>query len=110
MSNLPASNMRFGVLIVREFPEYTDTNLPALIEELTRLGCSPHNIVLRDMPTMHDLLMGTEFFAEYTDVDGVIILAPNNRVMGEQPQKETVVISERTFILSMKTNCCRGAS
>ena len=81
MSNLPASNMRFGVLIVREFPEYTDTNLPALIEELTRLGCSPHNIVLRDMPTMHDLLMGTEFFAEYTDVDGVIILAPNNRVM-----------------------------
>lgn len=30
---------------------------------------------------MHDLLMGTEFFAEYTDVDGVIILAPNNRVM-----------------------------
>ena len=24
--------------------------------------------------------MGTQFFAEYTDVDGVIILAPSNRV------------------------------
>ena len=81
MSNLPAQNMRFGVLISREFREYTDANLPALIDELTRLGCSPHNIVLRDMPTTHDLLMGTEFFAEYTDVDGVIILAPNNRIM-----------------------------
>ena len=81
MSSFPARNMKFGVLIVREFSEYTDANLPALIEELTRLGCSHHNIVLKDMPTMHDTLMGTEFFAEYTDVDGVIILAPNNRVM-----------------------------
>jgi hypothetical protein len=26
--------------------------------------------------------MGTEFFAEYTDVDGVIILAPSNRIQG----------------------------
>jgi 6,7-dimethyl-8-ribityllumazine synthase len=73
--------MRFGVLVTREFTEYTDTNLPILIEELTRLGCHAQNIVLREMPTMHSLLMGTEFFAEYTDVDGVIILAPNNRVM-----------------------------
>ena len=28
------------------------------------------------------MLMGTEFFAEYTDVDGVIILAPSNRING----------------------------
>ena len=73
--------MKFGVLVVREFLEYTDANLPALVDALTRLGCLSHNIVLKEMPTMHDLLMGTEFFAEYTDVDGVIILAPNNRVM-----------------------------
>ena len=81
MSNLPARNMKFGVLVVREFLEYTDANLPALVDALTRRGCLSHNIVLKEMPTMHDLLMGTEFFAEYTDVDGVIILAPNNRVM-----------------------------
>ena len=82
MSNLPARNMKFGVLVVREFLEYTDANLPALVDALTRLGCLSHNIVLKEMPTMHDLLMGTEFFAEYTDVDGVIILAPQNRIMG----------------------------
>ncbi len=80
MNNLPAHNMKFGVLVTREFAEYSEQNLPMLIEELTRLGCHAQNIVLREMPTMHSLLMGTEFFAEYTDVDGVIILAPSNRV------------------------------
>ena len=79
---LPARSMRFGVLVTREFAEYTDANLPILIEELTRLGCLAHNIVIKEMPTMHSLLMGTEFFAEYTDVDGVIILAPSNRIQG----------------------------
>ena len=79
---LPARSMRFGVLVTREFAEYTDANLPILIEELTRLGCLHHNIVVKDMPSEHSLLMGTEFFAEYTDVDGVIILAPSNRMNG----------------------------
>ena len=79
--NLPARNMKYGVLVCREFSEYVEQHLPTLVEELTRLGCLAHNIVIKEMPTMHDLLMGTEFFAEYTDVDGVIILAPNNRVM-----------------------------
>lgn len=79
---LPARSMRFGVLVTREFAEYTDANLPILIEELTRLGCLHHNIVVKDMPSEHSLLMGTEFFAEYTDVDGVIILAPSNRIKG----------------------------
>jgi hypothetical protein len=47
--------MRFGVLVTREFTEYTDANLPILIEELTRLGCLHHNIVVKDMPSEHSL-------------------------------------------------------
>lgn len=82
MSALPARNMKYGVLVTREFTEYTEQHLPALVEELTRLGCMPHNIIVKDIPTVHGLLMGTEFFAEYTDVDGVIILAPSNRING----------------------------
>lgn len=82
MNNLPARSMRFGVVIVREFTEYNEANLPTLIDELTRLGCHPHNIVLKEVPTMHDLLIVTALFAEYTDVDGVILLAPSNRIMG----------------------------
>ena len=31
---------------------------------------------------MHDFLIGTSLFAQYTDVDGVILFAPSNRVLG----------------------------
>ena len=74
--------MKFGILVASEFAEYVDANLPVVVDELSRLGCLDENIVIKNVPTMHDLLMGTQFFAEYTDVDGVIILAPSNRVNG----------------------------
>ena len=67
-------------MVASEFAEYVDANLPVVVDELSRLGCLDENIVIKNVPTMHDLLMGTQFFAEYTDVDGVIILAPSNRV------------------------------
>lgn len=79
---MPAHSMKFGVLVAKEFAEYVDSNLPNLVDELTRLGCHPENIIIKDVPTMYDFLMGTQFFAEFTDVDGVVILAPNNRVNG----------------------------
>lgn len=78
----PAHNMKFGVLVTKEFAEYVDNNLHLLCDELTRLGCHPENIVIKSVPTMHDLLIGIQLFAELTDVDGVIILAPHNRVNG----------------------------
>ena len=82
MHNLPAHDMKFGVLIARDCAEYVDANMQLLLDELANLGCTTERIVLREVPTTHDLLLGTEFFAEYTDVDGVIILAPNNRIIG----------------------------
>lgn len=80
MHFMPARSMKFGVLVANEFAEFADSNLPSLVDELSRLGCLPENIVIKYVPTMHDLLIGTQFFAEFTDVDGVILLAPNNRV------------------------------
>lgn len=82
MLNQPARSMKFGVLVANEFTEYVDNNLPSLVDELSHLGCLPENIIIKNVPNMHDLLMGTQFFAEFTDVDGVIILAPSNRVNG----------------------------
>lgn len=74
--------MKFGVVVTSEFSEYVEANLPIIIENLEHLGCLPQHIVVKRVPTMHDVLMGTQFFAEFTDVDGVIIVAPNNRVTG----------------------------
>lgn len=81
-NNQPAHIMKFGILVSSEFAEYVDANLPVLVDELSRLGCRDENIVIKNVPTMHDLLIGTQLFAEFTDVDGVIILAPSNRVNG----------------------------
>lgn len=82
MVETTASNMKFGVVVAREFDEYNDMYLMPLVERLTQLGCMAQNIVVKVVPTAHDILMATMFMAEYTDVDGVIVLAPQNRVMG----------------------------
>ena len=34
------------------------------------------------MPSLHDIIIMLQFYAQYTDVDGVVVLAPENRVMG----------------------------
>ena len=77
-----ASNMKFGVVVVREFEEYNAQHLLPLVDSLQRLGCADENIVINFVPTAHDVVIATQFMAEYTDVDGVIILAPQNRIMG----------------------------
>lgn len=80
--NMSAANMKFGVIIVRGFEEFIDNNLMPLIDRLVVLGCQPENVLVRTVPTLHDVAITTQFFAQYTDVDGVVILAPENRVMG----------------------------
>lgn len=74
--------MKFGVVVVREFEEYNAQNLMPLVDTLQRLGCADENVVIKFVPTAHDVVIATQFMAEYTDVDGVIILAPQNRIMG----------------------------
>ena len=77
-----ASNMKFGIIVAREFEEFNLENLAPTVESLQMLGCAPDNIVVKSVPTAHDMVIATQFMAEYTDVDGVIILAPRNRIMG----------------------------
>ena len=77
-----AEFMKFGIVISREFSEFVDANLTPTIEKLVEQGCMPQNVIVKQVPTAHDLLIATQFFAQYTDVDGVILLAPQNRVFG----------------------------
>ena len=74
--------MKFGVVVVHEFEEFNEQNLMPLVDSLQMLGCEAENIVVKVVPTAHDVVIATQFMAEYTDVDGVIILAPQNRIMG----------------------------
>ena len=76
MTEMPAIDMKFGIIVATEYAEYNAMCLETLEATLLKLGCLPQNIVVREVPTKHDVVITASFFAEYTDVDGVIILAP----------------------------------
>ena len=65
---------KVGIVIVDEQSEFAHRNLSATKESLKALGCSEQNILLRHAPRVYNATIVTQFFAEYTDVDAVIIL------------------------------------
>lgn len=70
--------LKIGIVIVDEQTAFAQRNLAATIETLKAVGCTEQNILLRHAPRLFGVAMTTQFFAEYTDVDAVIILAEND--------------------------------
>lgn len=71
---LSPSEIRLGIVVVRNrhrhhFDVATDVYTP-----LFRRGCKEVNIGLKYVPTDFDITLGVLFFAEYTEVDGVIVV------------------------------------
>ena len=62
--------MKIGVVVVRGCAEY----LTATVESLKALGCAEQNILVRHVPSVFNATMATQFFAEYTDVDAVVVM------------------------------------
>lgn len=86
-----STNMKFGVIAVDEFSEFVSENLATLSSVLQNLGCSSENIVIKHVPTLHDSVVATQFMAQYTDVDGVIIVAPKAKLMDTLPLMNGIV-------------------
>ena len=78
---------KIGIVIVDEQSNFAHRNLSAAKESLKAMGCVEQNILLRHAPRVYNAAMVTQFFAEYTDVDAVIILMePDN-----SPEYEAVL-------------------
>ena len=86
-----SANMKFGVIAVDEFSEFVSENLATLSSLLQNLGCSSENIVVKHVPTLHDSVVATHFMAQYTDVDGVIILAPKKQFVESLPLMNGII-------------------
>jgi 6,7-dimethyl-8-ribityllumazine synthase len=69
--------LKIGIVIVDEYSTFAHNYLTATIESLRALGCSEQNILLRHSPRVYNATMVTQFFAEYTDVDAVVIPCPS---------------------------------
>lgn len=65
---------KIGIVIVDEQSSFAHRNLVATIESLKALGCSDQNILVRHAPRVGSVALTTQFFAEYTDVDAVVVL------------------------------------
>lgn len=70
--------LKIGIVIVDEQTEFAQRNLAATIETLKAIGCTEQNILLRHTPRLFGVALTTQFFAEYTDVDAVVVLAEND--------------------------------
>ena len=70
--------MRIGIVIVDEQLDFAHRNLTAAVESLKALGCIDKDIVVRHAPKVFGATIVTQFFAEYTDVDAVVVLAEND--------------------------------
>jgi 6,7-dimethyl-8-ribityllumazine synthase len=86
-----STDMKFGVIVVDEYSEFASENLSTLSSILQNLGCSSDKIVIKHVPTLHDSVIATQFMAQYTDVDGVIILAPKLVFMDTLPLMNGII-------------------
>lgn len=84
-------DMKFGVIAVSECTDFLATNLEAVVEALRKQGCSEENILLKYVPTLHDSVVATQFMAQYTDVDGVIIVAPKAQLVETLPLMNGII-------------------
>ncbi len=69
-----ADGMRFGIVVAEWNPDVTDALLTGALNTLRAAGCMDHDIVVKRVPGAFELALGAQFFAEYSEVDGVIAL------------------------------------
>lgn len=74
-SPLPAADeMAFGIVVTEQYGELSALLLEGAVRTLKEAGCLEHNIQIKTVPSLMSLTMATQFFAEYTDVDAVILV------------------------------------
>ncbi len=78
-----ATNYSFGIVVSEWNPEITDALMEGAYNTLISKGALPNNIHIRHVPGSVELILGAQFFAEYTDVNAVICLGCV--IQGETP-------------------------
>lgn len=69
-----AEEMKFGIVVSEWNTEITEALLDGALRTLASAGCPEENILVKRVPGTFELSLGAQFMAEYTDVDGVIVL------------------------------------
>jgi len=74
-SSIPdAKDFKFGVVVSEWNYEITGSLLSGTLETLKKHGALDKNIIVKHVPGSFELTLGGQFFAEYTDVNAIILL------------------------------------
>jgi 6,7-dimethyl-8-ribityllumazine synthase len=66
--------MKFGIVVSEWNHDVTEALLKGAVRTLRSAGCAEHNILIKYVPGTFELPLGAQFFAQYSDVDAVIVL------------------------------------
>ena len=72
-------SIKVGIIVVDSQVQFAHENLSPLSESLKLMGCSEQNILVRHSPSAYNVPLTVQFYAEYTDVDAVIVLVENDQ-------------------------------
>ena len=74
-SDIPsAAGMKFGIAVAEWNWKITGAMLDGAVSLLKAKGCREEDIMVKRVPGTFELTVAAQFFAEYTDVDAVIVL------------------------------------
>lgn len=69
-----AAGLKFGIVVSDWNVTITSALLQGAVHSLMQAGCAESDITVKHVPGTFELALGAQFFAEYTDVDAVIVL------------------------------------
>jgi len=75
LSSVPeGTDMKFGIVVSEWNYEITGALANGAVETLKKHGVKEDDILVNHVPGSFELTLGGQFFAEYTDVDAIILL------------------------------------
>lgn len=69
-----AKNMKFGIVVAEWNYQITGALANGAVKTLLKHGALEENIIIKHVPGSFELTLGGQYFAEYTDVDAIILL------------------------------------
>lgn len=69
-----AKDMKFGIVVAEWNYQITGALAQGAIDTLIKHGTAEDDIIVKHVPGTFELTLGGQFFAEYTNVDAVILL------------------------------------
>ena len=96
--------MKFGIVVSEWNYDVTGALERGAIETLKKHGVEDDDIIVKHVPGSFELTLGGQFFAEYTDVDAIILLGCV--IKGETPHFDYICqgVTKGTTDLNIKYN------